>query len=188
MKISGRTIPTWRRPLCPLACHPLQFKNDTDVHLVAHTLLTATGQDAIEYAYGRCEGTCSPPDLCAAFAKLDKASTGFLDRARFALALRGVRPSLELSPELLRVAMDSFDDAIAGERDGAGEEGASSRTDYRSVMRVKDRGVAACSRSAGASTRHQQREKDREKYERNTRDSDAEVQTKRGKQHRQRKA
>ncbi|CAM9773902.1 unnamed protein product [Scytosiphon promiscuus] len=100
-------------------------------HLVASPLLTVIGQDAIESAYCRFEGTCAPPDLRAAFAKLDKASTGFLDRPRFALALRGVRPSLELSPEVLRAAMDNFDDAIAGGRGNGGGDGGGSRIDYR---------------------------------------------------------
>ena len=87
------------------------------------------------------EGTCSPPDTRAAFAKLDKDSTGFLDRQHFALALRGLRPSLELPPPILLAAMDFFDtddNAEAGKGEqpqrGSGGRRGSGRIDYRYDM------------------------------------------------------
>lgn len=89
-------------------------------------------QDFIEPVFSGQEGAVSAPDLRAAFANLDKDSTGFLDRPRFALALRGLRPSLELSPQLLRAAMDSFDINTSGNGNGSGVEPAGGSTiDYR---------------------------------------------------------
>ncbi|CAM9771908.1 unnamed protein product, partial [Ectocarpus sp. 6 AP-2014] len=87
-------------------------------------------EDYVESIFGRLEGTCPPPNLRASFAKLDKESTGLLDRPRFALALRNLRPSLELSPELLRAAMEYFEDstAVRGGRVGGGQ---TSGIDYR---------------------------------------------------------
>lgn len=65
-----------------------------------------------------------------AFAKLDRASAGFLDRPRFALALRGIQPAVELSPALLRVAMDYFD---TRENDPHSVGEGSGKIDYRSM-------------------------------------------------------
>lgn len=96
---------------------------------------TTEKQDFIESVFERFEGVCSPPNVCAACAKLDKASTGYLDRPRFALALRGLRPSLELPPPLLRAAIDYFDDtdtSEVGRKSPRGSaEGESGRIDYR---------------------------------------------------------
>eukprot|EP00752_Nemacystus_decipiens_P007715 g6898.t1 len=87
-------------------------------------------EDFIDSALDGVGGGTSPtPDFRAAFAKLDKDSTGFLDRARFALALRSLRPSLGLPPELLRAAMDSFE--VSGERGGDNVAVNGSTIDYR---------------------------------------------------------
>lgn len=96
-------------------------------------------QDFIDEAFERFEGACALPDILAAFTKLDKESNGFLDRPRFALALRSLRPSLELPPSLLRTAMNLFD-TDDGETGGDGRgsmkgvgRGGSGRIDYRQV-------------------------------------------------------
>ena len=94
-------------------------------------------QDFIDSALAKFEGTSSPPDTCAALAKLDRDSTGFLDRQRFALAMRGLRPSLELPPPFLLAAMEAFDmdDKTEGGKgkQPRGSEGrrGSGRIDYR---------------------------------------------------------
>lgn len=99
-----------------------------------------TCQDFIDSALAKFEGTSAPPDARAALAKLDKDSTGFLDRQRFALAMRGLRPSLELPPPLLLAAMDFFDthdeaEGVKGGRQprGSGGRKGSGRIDYRCV-------------------------------------------------------
>lgn len=100
-----------------------------------------TRQDFIDSAWAKFEGTCPPPDTVAAFVKLDRDSTGFLDRQRFALALRDLRPSLELPPPLLLAAMEFFDTVDGGEGMGTGGgqlgrgggRGRNGRIDYRYV-------------------------------------------------------
>lgn len=102
---------------------------------------TYENKDFIDAAFERFEGACSLPDMRAAFAKLDRVSTGLLDRQRFALALRGLRPSLELPPPLLYTAMEYFDSdsgskgvktsitGVSRRREG----GSGGRIDYRYV-------------------------------------------------------
>lgn len=102
-------------------------------------------KDFIDAAFERFEGVCSLPDIRAAFAKLDRVSSGVLDRQRFALALRGLRPSLELPPPLLYTAMEYFDTEDGGDGIKASKAGGSRRSDgggggkidYRCVRRVE---------------------------------------------------
>lgn len=135
----------------------------SDVGHRRSSVLLAIGQDYVESVFGRLEGTCPPPDLRASFAKLDKESTGLLDRPRFALALRGLRPSMELSPELLRAAMEYFEDstAVRGGRVGGG---GTSRIDYRRVARIeaKDQGVGTRQKEVTRVGGSNENERDRE--------------------------
>lgn len=79
----------------------------------------------------------------AAFAKLDRVSTGLLDRQRFALALRGLRPSLELPPPLLYTAMEYFDSDSGGEGVKTSIAGGSRRREVGSGGRIDYRYVAS---------------------------------------------
>lgn len=94
-------------------------------------------QDVVDASMERFEGASRPPDFRTAFAKLDKDSLGLLDRPRFALALRSLRPSFELTPSVLRATMDFFE--VGHTTDASAAENVDSvRTngiDYRRVKR-----------------------------------------------------
>ncbi|CAM9344057.1 unnamed protein product, partial [Phaeothamnion confervicola] len=95
-------------------------------------------EDAIATCYNRVEGARALPDLRPAFATLDREGSGFVDRPRFALALRR-HPDLRLPPAALAAAMAAFDASGAG--DG-------SLIDYRAFVAFAESCIAAPEPSA----------------------------------------